>query len=264
MNRSILKNLGKYIIFWKDLYRKNFVYQDVKLNDSFKANYKKFLTENGNEIEYLDYSSIIQTSKHKIIIVPNLWFVVAYFGKWVCKELLTYKNISVQIVDKIGDPNLSIDRFKSGTGVTLNQRNLFQKEAKEFLRSLNIEDGKKLDALTQRLYKFVTDYSWWLGSKTIDRGDFYLSPILNMLDLLVNSQSYVAEIAFNYANVPELNAVSTNILSIVEEYPIDGVFSAFLNDSLEQVGENDSQSKDKNEINLVITTNGTTDFRFRN
>ena len=26
----------------------------------------------------------------------------------------------------------------------------------------------------KRLWRFVTDYSWWSGQKTVDRGDFYL------------------------------------------------------------------------------------------
>ena len=50
----------------------------------------------------------------------------------------------------------------------------------------------------ERLWRFATDYSWWSGNKTIDRGDFYLSVVLNMLGLVNVSQSYVGDIVADY------------------------------------------------------------------
>ncbi|HWR29008.1 MAG TPA: hypothetical protein VN631_04160, partial [Negativicutes bacterium] len=56
----------------------------------------------------------------------------------------------------------------------------------------------------EKLWRFTTDYSWWSGQKTIDRHDFHMSVILNMLNLVNASQSYVADIVSVYANDKEL------------------------------------------------------------
>ena len=50
----------------------------------------------------------------------------------------------------------------------------------------------------------MTDYSWWYGAKTIDRGDFYVSPILNSARLVNASQSFVADLCAFLANKTDL------------------------------------------------------------
>jgi len=86
----------------------------------------------------------------------------------------------------------------------------------------------------EKLWRFVTDYSWWSGQKTIDRHDFHMSVILNMLNLVNVSQGYVADIVSAYANDKELRYLVRSTdgftvnLSLPEgytpdEYPIDTV-----------------------------------------
>lgn len=53
--------------------------------------------------------------------------------------------------------------------------------------------------------KFVTDYSWWGGGKTVDRGDFYHSPILNMANVVNVSQSYITTLCQFLEKHPELS-----------------------------------------------------------
>ena len=57
-----------------------------------------------------------------------------------------------------------------------------------------------IDESATRLWRFVNDYAWWSGQKTIDRGDFYMSVMLNMLNLVNASQGYVADIVNAYAS----------------------------------------------------------------
>jgi len=52
--------------------------------------------------------------------------------------------------------------------------------------------------------RFITDYTWWCGAKTIDRGDFYVSPILNSAKLVNASQSFVADLCAFLSNKEEL------------------------------------------------------------
>ena len=57
----------------------------------------------------------------------------------------------------------------------------------------------------------MNDYSWLSGQKTIDRVVFYVSVILNMLNLVNTSQGYVAEIVSAYANNYSLRNIVRNI-----------------------------------------------------
>ena len=68
-----------------------------------------------------------------------------------------------------------------------------------------------VEEASTRLWRFVNDYAWWSGQKTIDRGDFFVSVILNMLNLVNTSQGYVADIVNAYANDYELRKLVQSI-----------------------------------------------------
>ena len=82
---------------------------------------------------------------------------------------------------------------------TTSDRNSFMTCAKQIFSSF-CSDPQMVDESATRLWRFVNDYSWWSGQKTIDRGDFYMSVILNMLNLVNASQGYVADIVSVYAS----------------------------------------------------------------
>ena len=67
-------------------------------------------------------------------------------------------------------------------------------EITSILAKTYIEDEER-----ELLIKFVSDYDWWFGGKTIDRGDFYVSPILYLAKVVNASHSYIAEICKSYA-----------------------------------------------------------------
>ena len=57
------------------------------------------------------------------------------------------------------------------------------------------------------LWQYATNYNWWDGSKTIDRGDSYVSPLLNRLNLVAASSSFAAEIVNLYATNLDLRVI---------------------------------------------------------
>src|SRR5699024_4526289 len=67
------------------------------------------------------------------------------------------------------------------------------------------------------LTSFVSDYSWWFGSKTIDRGDYYVSPVLSLLGVVNASQSYIADISYILATNSSLTDIAVNMLKYFEE-----------------------------------------------
>ena len=152
--------------------------------------FKEQVTEiNSNTITYNDYSAVIETRGNQNgvlnIYLPNQWFYIASYFTDFYNELQRYKKEALQVVSK--------ERLKDLNGSSLTE----QEESR--LQRLSLSDQSK-----SYLRRFMTDYSWWYGAKTIDRGDFYVSPILNSARLVNASQSFVADLCAYLANKTDL------------------------------------------------------------
>ena len=148
---------------------------------------------NSSIITYNDYSAVIETRGNHNgelkIFMPNQWFYIASYFTDLYNELQKYKIESLKVVSK--------ERLKNLNGSTLTDNEMSK------LNALQLSDDSK-----SYLVKFITDYSWWNGAKTIDRGDFYVSPILNCARLVNASQSYIADLCAFLADKKELiNAI---------------------------------------------------------
>ena len=152
----------------------------------FKEDVKEI---NGNPITYNDYSAIIQTKGNQYgflnIFLPNQWFYMASYFTDFYNELMRYQKLAFQVASK--------ERLK-----VLNKGGLHDDE-KKALQSLDLEDTSK-----SYLERFMTDYEWWHGAKTIDRTDFYVSPILACARLVNASQSYVVDLCVFLADKKKL------------------------------------------------------------
>ena len=60
------------------------------------------------------------------------------------------------------------------------------------------------------LIKFVTDYSWWSGSKTIERNDFFNSPVLSIMGLSAAANSTMGLIVDHLTQNPDDNKLLLN------------------------------------------------------
>jgi len=150
--------------------------KDFVLPSYFKERVKEI---NNNTIQYNQYSAIITTrwgqNSGLNIYLPNQWFYVASYFTDFYNELQKYKRFALNVVTK--------DRLKELNGGQLTQSEL------STLKQLPLSEKSQ-----KFLEKFITDYSWWKGAKTIDRVDFYVSPILNGAKLVNASQSFVADL----------------------------------------------------------------------
>lgn len=160
--------------------------EDFVLPQIFKDQVKEI---NSNTITYNKYSAIIETkgSQHGIlnIFLPNQWFYIASYFTDFYNELQKYKRYALQVTTK--------ERLKDLNGKELTESEL------NSVANLDLDEASK-----KHLVKFITDYSWWGGAKTIDRGDFYVSPILANANLVNASQSFVADLCAFLANKQEL------------------------------------------------------------
>lgn len=144
---------------------------------------------NGCNVLYNDYSAIIQTKgvqKGSLnIFLPNQWFYVASYFTALYNEIKLYREFAFKVTTK--------ERLHILNNNTLNE------DEERVLNSLDLDQQSKVF-----LKKFITDYSWWHGAKTIERGDCYVSPILSCASLVNSTQSYVAELCAFLADKKEL------------------------------------------------------------
>ena len=159
---------------------------DFVLPLTFKEQVKEI---NGNSVTYNNYSAIIQTKGYQRgflnIFLPNQWFYMASYFTDFYNELIRYKKYALKVTTK--------ERLK-----VLDKGSLSVEEENS-LQSLDLNDTSK-----NNLRLFITDYNWWHGAKTIDRGDFYVSPILACASLVNASQSYVVDMCVFLADKQDL------------------------------------------------------------
>ena len=167
-----LKDLANDLI---EKYKSLFSGNDIELPIEFKQKVKNIDTSN---ISYQKYSATVSTKGGQrgslYIYFPNQWFYIASFFTKYFNELQKYKKVAMDF--------FSAERLKElkGSSLSLAEKN-----------KLNSKLGNDNSNLIE---KFVTDYDWWGGGKTIDRGDYYVSPILNYASLVNVSQAYVADL----------------------------------------------------------------------
>lgn len=107
--------------------------------------------------------------------MPNQWFYIASYFTDFYKELIKYRNLALKTTSK--------ERLK------ILDKGTFTKQEEQNINSLELDEESKAF-----LKNFITDYSWWHGAKTIDRADFFVSPILTCAGLVNASQTFVADL----------------------------------------------------------------------
>lgn len=171
-------------------------FTDVRLTEKFKKEYELYLSKNRangySKVEWAGFSTKITTTTGKAIFITNFWFYIAaelsnYLDglsqqKEIFKDI--YKDTDLQeaavaLRDGVSDQEKNkIENYFSSKGYTNNDLECF--------------------------LSFVSDYQSWGGGKTIDRNDYYVSPLLQAGNLLAETQSAVAEIAKQMSENPAL------------------------------------------------------------
>lgn len=190
----ILKDLCVLIRKTTIHYNETCEQKDVVLTEEFQQRFGDYLRNKNYTIDFYGYTAVISTPVGNYMFVPNQWFVIAAYAIGVYTELLAYKKYLLNVCDYMGEkPKIFIPKLRDET-TSINKALFF--EGCDVVFAGN--DRENIELAKQRLWRFATDYSWWSGNKTVDRGDFYLSVILNMLSLVNASQTYVAEIVSDY------------------------------------------------------------------
>jgi hypothetical protein len=221
--KPLLGNLAKIIRNSSIKYSNEFVWQDVELTVEFQNSFEEYLKKTNYNIEFHKSSAVITSPLSKYIFVPNQWFVIASYAVEIYEELYKYKGFFKDVTASLGEkPDAYAKQLRDNASIL--DKNEFISCAESILKRKH-NDHQRIAEAKERLWRFVNDYSWWSGQKTIDRTDFHVSVILNMLNLVNASQGYVADIVSAYANdyllrllVREVDGFTVNLTcNIIED-----------------------------------------------
>ena len=197
-----LNELAKQVV---QNFNEKFDARDRKIPQAFKDSVKRLKSFS---VVYNEYSVIIKGDgvRSKDSYVPNQSFFMASFFIEYSYELSRYKQ--------------KIMPWLSNAGITTNELTAFFTHERD-KGKVDIEDGKDkfVEILDKTGYfgsdrdyliKFVTDYDWWSGSKTIERSDFFNSPVLSIMGLTASSNAAMALIVDHLTQHPELSGLLLN------------------------------------------------------
>jgi len=221
--KYILADLGSVAEIIQSKIEKKFTHDDIQLSTGFKEAFSNYATSAGSSVEYMKTTVIISNSAGQKIYAPNQWFVLAAYAVEFVQEIIKYRNLTEELLDTYknrfiqdnGRPFEKKDIYKSLKTDELSKfKDIFIDSMTEMLQK-DVDDKQIVENNVKLLYRFVSDDKWWYGGKGIERtNDFYVSPILGILNLVNASQSYVATITYAYVNDEKLRReLSTMVLA---------------------------------------------------
>lgn len=164
--------------------------QEITIRDEFKNAVQDSINESSDSIQFCTSFAYVTTGTGKHVFASNSWFYLAYLSIPLYKELVRYK-----------------EHIESSINLTRSQWTNFYSNAKNGNLDSTIFQAISSPLSSDEVEyfkKFLTDFSWWHGGKTIDRGDYTTSPILFALDVLAVSSDYIISITKIIANAEKL------------------------------------------------------------
>lgn len=211
-SKQILKDLHQVLVDAKKRFTDEFIAQEVKLSDTFKVTFRNMLNKKNCTVEYFSYTTVVNNTFGQQIYIANQWFVIASYFVDFCSEMLSYQSLFFKICERIGLNHKGMKEYATRLkeAPTMEDKSSFMATALEMLNDdySDVHDDKH--KVATYLWKFVSDYSWWTGNKTVDRNDFYFSALLNQMNVVNASAGYLATIAWYYSCVLSLRLLVDN------------------------------------------------------
>lgn len=212
----MLQNLHEIAISSRQRYRDEFTASEIVLSDTFKNAFGESVRRDGQSVDFTAHTAIVTTSGNLKMYIPNQWFCAAAYTVPFIQEFLQYKNllwdkIMADLYTTSQERKDTVRKLKDGNDQTF--KNSFQSSMTGKLASYVPTD--ELEETADFLMKFVSDYDWWYGNKTIDRSDCYVSPVLSLLGVVNVSQGYIADISYKFATQPRLAAVALDMIDTI-------------------------------------------------
>lgn len=208
-----LKDLHELAKAAKKNYTQNYKNKEIKLQNGFRVAFENYLQKKGDTIKYLDYSAeiTINASKNKIFL-PNQWFCISAFLSNYVFELLNYKR-TLENIKETSTRYQGKSFWDEVKALKDQQKTKLSDSMRRDIEEYFKDDIQSIEYMTL----FLLEYSWWNGSKTIDRADFFVSPVLNLLGVVNVAQAYIADIAYAIATDEQLRKESLILLQSIEK-----------------------------------------------
>lgn len=210
---QILKNLNTALAHAKDRFTHEFIMQEVILNDTFKISFRNYLFTKDCNVEYFDKTTVVKNSTGQHIYIANQWFAIASYFVDFCTEMLTYRALFVKICKLMGMDAKTMKEYATRlkTLSTEEDKVSFVNVAMQMLKNDFPGREDEYKNVAGYLWKFASDYKWWAGNKTIDRHDFYISALLNQMNVVNNNSEFLAIIVNSYASNLKLRLLAENV-----------------------------------------------------
>lgn len=182
----------------------NFNIDDFNHDRCLPQEFKSLVTSiDSSTLQYDKYSVSLTSPSDLTIVFPNQWLYIAGYFCDYYNLLQEYKSKVYSVLGISGDD--AKNKIKQCVNNPSYAESLFD--------SVNYHSEDR-----EYLVKFLSSADWWGGGKGIERGDFFVSPILNMAHLINASQGYVADLCRFLAEHPNARHALT---LPVNETPLD-------------------------------------------
>ena len=214
VEEKILRNLNSVALEVQRSFQQNFNDEDFVLSEEFKLAFGRFLRSNGQNISFQEHTAVITRAGNLKIYAPNQWFVMATYMVDLVRELINYKGHLEEILRKAelstDDKKKYIKNLKATNDIKVIEE--FKRNTTDYFKGI-CDTEEDVVTYTEYMTRFVSDYEWWFGSKTVDRtNDYYVSPVLSLLGVVNASQGYVADAAYYFATDVNLQIASKNMI----------------------------------------------------
>ena len=214
-NTPILKNLNAVLTYAKERYANEFIQQEVVVSSDFQTAFNKFWSKKNYKVEYFKHTTVLTNKAGQQIYIPNQWFVIASYFVDFCTELLTYQELFEKISTRLGCYDAD-GRKQYATAMrshpTMMEQERFISAAKSHLADEFSAADEDIAKVAGFLWKFVSNYDWWSGNKTVDRHDFFISALLAPLHVVNANSEFLALIVNSYASDLTLRRMVENPL----------------------------------------------------
>ena len=253
----ILKNLNAVVKYSSARFRNEYRWQDIRLSDRFMRLFSEYLEHVGGTVSYNTFSSVITLCSGQQVFIDNQWFALASYFVDFCTEILTYRNYFLRIAKELGQ-----DRKAYATKLRSLANDYDKSKYLQTARRLLENDFPNNPDINQAalfLCEFDSNYSWWHGSKTIDRGDFYKSSILSLLNVVNVSHDYLADIVYAFSTNLNLRYISESL----EGFTIDAETNHYVPEEEEQESYRIAESLPEVQSDRVISISAASLERFK-
>lgn len=226
MKLTNLNELGerlkaRYLTEYKDV--------EIEMTDEFKEKYKEAIKERF-DVVFHKYSATLTVKSTKLkIYLPNQWFTMAAFMCEYHIKIIEYKH-ALEDIERLNENKITNKVFWELVVKQKGQK-LIDEPLKTLLEKAFVDDIQSLEFMKC----FLTDFKWWSGGKSVDRHDYYISPVLQLLGVVNATQTFISDISYTYATVPSLLKEAKLLVNRIEE---DTIHNVIINKKKLFVGEN--------------------------